>query len=105
MAEANFFEVWEKESPETMKAFFDLAVSIEKFSGLDARTFQLVYMAIQASRGAVDSVAAHAAFARKAGATRDEVKGVIVTTLMAVGINGVSDCLAAALNSYDNATV
>ncbi|NMA37168.1 MAG: carboxymuconolactone decarboxylase family protein [Papillibacter sp.] len=103
MAEANFFEVWGKESPETMQAFMGLAGTLEKSGGLDAKTFQLVYMGIQASRGAVSSVAAHAAFAKKAGATRDEVKGVILTTLMAVGINGVADCLVAALNSYDNA--
>jgi AhpD family alkylhydroperoxidase len=105
MAEANFFEVWGKESPETMQAFFDFAGKIEKCGGLDAKTFQLIYMAIQASRGAVGSVAGHAAFAKKAGATREEVRGAILTTLMAVGINGVADCLTAAMNSYDNAPV
>jgi AhpD family alkylhydroperoxidase len=103
MAEVNFFEVWGKEAPETMQAFFDFAGKIEKFGGLDAKTFQLVYMALQASRGAVASVSAHAAFAKRAGATREEVRGAILTTLMAVGINGVADCLAAALQAYDNA--
>jgi AhpD family alkylhydroperoxidase len=51
--------------------------NIEKFGGLDAKTFQLVYMALQASRGAVASVSAHAAFAKRAGATREEVRGAI----------------------------
>lgn len=103
MGEVNFFEVWGKESPETMKAFFDFSGALQKEAGLDAKTFQLVYMAIQASRGAVGSVAGHAAFAKAAGATREEVRGVILTTLMAVGINGVADCLTAALQAYDNA--
>ena len=102
MAENNFFAVWEKESPATMKAFFDFAGTIQKECGLDEKTFQLIYIALQASRGAVDSVAAHTAFAKKAGATRAEVR-VHPTTLMAVGINGVADCLAAAMEAYDNA--
>ena len=52
---ANFFEVWGKESPETMKAFMDFAGALQTNSGLDAKTFQLVYLALQASRGAVGS--------------------------------------------------
>lgn len=105
MAEPNFIDVWEKESPQTRKAFFDFADTIQNEGGLDEKTFQLVYMAIQASRGAVGSVTAHAAFAKKAGATREEVRGAILTTLMTVGINGVADCLVAAMESYDNAPV
>ena len=103
MAEANFFEVWGKESPETMQAFFDFTGKVQSGTGLDGKTFQLIYMAIQASRGAVGSVAGHAVFAKQAGATREEVRGAILETLMAVGINGVADCLVAALNAYDNA--
>lgn len=103
MAENNFFDVWGKESPETMQAFFDFVGKLQNHCGLDEKIFQLVYIGIQASRGAVDSVAAHAAFAKKAGATREEVRGAILTTLMTVGINGVADCLAAAIQAYDNA--
>lgn len=103
MAEANFFDVWDTESPETKKAFFDFIDVIKTQGGLDEKTFQLVYIGIQASRGAVGSVAGHAAFAKKAGATREEVRGAVLTTLMTVGINGVADCLVAAMESYDNA--
>ena len=99
---ADFFEVWEKESPETMKAFFSFADTIQNEGGLDEKTFQLIYLGLQASRGAVGSVAAHAGFAKKAGATREEVRGAILTTLMVAGVNGVSDCLVAAMESYDN---
>ena len=100
---ANFFEVWGKESPATMKAFMDFAGTLQNNSGLDAKTFQLVYIALQASRGAVDSVKAHAGFAKAAGATREEVAGAIHTPLMYCGINGVSDCLVEALEAYDAA--
>lgn len=100
---ANFFEVWGKESPETMKAFFDLAGTLQNKAGLDEKTFQLVYLGIQAHRGAKDSVAAHAGFAKKAGATREEVIGAVLVSLMTAGINGVSECLEAAISGYDNA--
>ena len=103
MAEKKFFDVWGKESPDTMKAFMDFAGQIQNKCGLDEKTFQLVYMGIQASRGGVGSVAAHAGFAKKAGATREEVIGTVLVSLMTSGINGVSDCLAAARDGYDNA--
>jgi len=103
MAEANFFEVWGKESPETMKAFMDYAGALQNHGGLDAKTFQLVYIALQASRDEVGSVAAHTAFAKAAGATREEIIGAITTTLMFCGINGVASCLPAALEAYDAA--
>ena len=102
MAESNFFDVWGKESPETMKAFFDYAGVLQTKGGLDEKTFQLIYIALQAQNGAVGSVAGHTAFAKKAGATREEVRGAVLTTLM-FGINGVADCLTAALQAYDNA--
>lgn len=104
MADVNFFEVWTKESPETLQAFMDFAGKIQNTGGLDEKTFQLIYIGIQASRGAVGSVAGHAAFAKKAGATREEVRGAVLTTLL-VGISGVADCLVAALEAYDNAPV
>ena len=104
MAGANFFEVWGKEAPETMHAFMDFAGKIQATCGLDEKTFQLIYIALQAQNGNVGSVAGHTGFAKKAGATREEVRGVILTTLM-LGINGTADCLVAALEAYDNTPV
>jgi 4-carboxymuconolactone decarboxylase len=104
MAEPNFFDIWGKESPETMKAFFDYTGVLTSKCGLDEKTFQLIYIALQAQNGAVGSVAGHTAFAKKAGATREEVLGAVLTTLM-FGINGVADCLVAAQQSYDNTPV
>lgn len=103
MAERNFFDVWKEESPETLQAFFDYAGTIGKHCGLDEKTFQLVYIGMQTCKGNTASVCGHAAFAKAAGATRDEVKGAILTSLMEVGINGVYDCLTAAMEAYDAA--
>ena len=103
MEEKNFFEVWEKESPNTLKAFMDFAGTLQNTCGLDPKTFQLVYIGMQVCKGNVDSVRAHTGFAKAAGATRNEIMGVILTSMMEVGINGVSDCLTAALEAYDSA--
>lgn len=104
MAEPTFFDVWGKESPETLKAFFEYADALQKKGGLDEKTFQLIYIALQAQQGNAGSVAAHTGFAKKAGASREEVVGAILTTLM-FGINGVADCLPAAVQAYDNTPV
>ncbi len=102
MSAPNFFDVWGKESPKTLDAFMGFAGTVQNNVGLDEKTFQLVYIALQAQNGAVGSVAGHTAFAKKAGATREEVMGAVLTTLM-LGINGTADCLVAALEAYDNA--
>jgi len=81
----------------------DFAGTIGAQGGLDAKTFQLVYIGMQVCKGNVDSVCAHIGFAKAAGATRNEIIGVIMTSMMEVGINGVSDCLVAALDAYDAA--
>ncbi|MDR0916110.1 MAG: carboxymuconolactone decarboxylase family protein [Oscillospiraceae bacterium] len=103
MAEVNFFEAWGKENPDTLKAFFEYAGVIQNKCGLDEKTFQLVYIAIQASRGGIGSVSGHSAFAKAAGATREEVIGAVLVTLMTSGINGVADALTAAIAGYDGA--
>ncbi|MDR2530683.1 MAG: carboxymuconolactone decarboxylase family protein [Oscillospiraceae bacterium] len=99
----NPFEAWGKESPETMKAFFDYAGALQKNCGLDEKTFQLCYIAIQAHRGGTGSVLGHTAFAKKAGATKQEVLGAVLITLMTSGINGVANYLGQVAEAYDNA--
>ena len=103
MAEKSFFEVWNEEAPGVSKAFFDLAGALENEGGLDAKTFQLAYIAIKAANGEVGSVTAHAGFAKKVGATRAEVRGAVLLSLMTNGITGVASCLPAAMEAYDKA--
>ena len=103
MAEKHFFEIMSEEVPSARKAFMDLVGTLQKDGGLDEKTFQLVYIALKASVGEDGAVAAHSAMAKKAGATREEVRGAVLITLMSNGVTGVSSSLGAALNSYDNA--
>ena len=99
----NPFESWGKESPETMKAFFDYATAIQNNCGLDEKTFQLCYIALQVHRGGTGSVRGHVAFAKRAGATKKEVMGAVLITLMTSGINGVAEYLEMVSEAYDAA--
>jgi AhpD family alkylhydroperoxidase len=65
-----------------MQTFMDFAQSLPYQTGLDEKTFQLIYIALQAQNGAVGSVAAHTGLAKKAGATKEEVVGAVLTTLL-----------------------
>ena len=103
MAEKHFFEILTEETPSINKAFFDMVAALEKDGGLDAKTFQLVYIGIRAAGGEAGSVAAHTVYAKKAGATREEVRGAVLISMMTSGVAGIASCLAAALDAYDNA--
>ena len=103
MAEKHFMEIMSEEAPVVTKAFFGLADTLMKDAGLDEKTFQLVYIALKASIGEVGAVAAHAGYAKNAGATREELLGAILITLMTNGVHGVSTCIGAALDAYDKA--
>jgi alkylhydroperoxidase/carboxymuconolactone decarboxylase family protein YurZ len=103
MAEKHFIDLMSEEAPAVSKAFFDLAGTLQKEGGLDEKTFQLVYIAIKASIAETGAVAAHAGLAKKAGATREEVLGAVLITLMTNGVHGVGSCFSAAIDGYDNA--
>ena len=92
-----------EEAPGVNKAFFDLVGSIQKDAGLDEKTFQLIYIAIKAANGEIGPVAAHAGMAKKAGATREEVRGAVIVTMMTNGVTGIASCLGPALDAYDKA--
>lgn len=100
-----FFQIMNDETPTVFKAFFDMAGAIQADAGLDEKTFQLIYIAIKAAGGSdgLPSVIAHTAMAKKAGATREEIRGAVLVSLMTDGLTGVSSCLEAALEAYDNA--
>ena len=102
MEPKNFFQVLAEEGPEASAAFFNLVGKLQENGGLDVKTFNLIYIGIQATRGEVSSVCAHTIQAKEAGATREEIRDTILLTLMAIGINGVASCLAPALDAYDN---
>jgi AhpD family alkylhydroperoxidase len=99
----NPFEALAAEAPEVNKAFFDLIGALMSNGGLDAKTFQLIYIGIKATQGQVGSVAAHTAIAKKEGATREEIRDTILLSLMVCGVDGIASCLVPALEAYDQA--
>ena len=103
MAEKTFFEIFPEEAPDISKAFGALMGSAKGTSGLDEKTFELVFIGIKASCCSAVAAAAHAGFAKKAGATREEVRGAVLVSLLTSGVDGVSACLGAVLDAYDKA--
>ena len=105
MAMPKSFQIMSEETPTIYKGFFDLIDAVKKDSGLDDKTFELVYLAIKAASGqdGIPSVITHAARAKAAGATREEVRGAVLVSLVTNGLQGVSSCLVTALETYDNA--
>lgn len=103
MAEKHVVDILKEEVPDIPNAFFGLGDLIEKHGGVDAKTFNLIFIAIKATVADAYAVAVHAGMAKAAGATREEVRGAVLVTLMTNGLHGVASCLEAALDAYDNA--
>jgi alkylhydroperoxidase/carboxymuconolactone decarboxylase family protein YurZ len=102
MEQKNPFQVLIEEGGESYAAFGSLIDALQKVpDGLDAKTWQLVYIGIQASRGDVGSVCGHTGLAKAAGATRGEVKNAILISLMVSGISNALNILGPALAAYD----
>jgi alkylhydroperoxidase/carboxymuconolactone decarboxylase family protein YurZ len=51
----------------------------------------------------VGAALAHVSFAKKLGATREQIRETVLLTLTVVGLKGVNTTLAAALEAYDRA--
>ncbi len=100
--DTNPMELFKKEAPEVAAAFNDLIMSLVASKGLDAKTKQLIYIAMKAALGDDTAVKAHIPMAKAAGATRDEVIDAILLTLTVSGIRGVVHCLPEAVRQYEN---
>lgn len=98
----NLMELFQEEAPEVAQAFGGLIQSVSNMKALEPKTKQLIYIAIKASQGETTAVTAHVPMAKKAGATREELKEAIVMTTTVCGIKGVASCLEATLEVYDN---
>jgi AhpD family alkylhydroperoxidase len=84
----NLMEIFQEEAPEVAQAFGGLIQSISRMPALEPKVKQLIYIAIRASQGETTAVTAHVPMAKKAGATRDELKEAILTTTTVCGIKG-----------------
>jgi AhpD family alkylhydroperoxidase len=97
------YQTFQQESPEIAQAFNKLIEAIAKPSAVDGKTKQLLYIAMKIVTDDVGAALAHAAFAKKAGATREEIRETVLLTLTVVGLKGVNIALVPLLEAYDKA--
>jgi alkylhydroperoxidase/carboxymuconolactone decarboxylase family protein YurZ len=95
------YQIFQEESPEVAAAFNNLIEKIAKPSALDAKTKNLLYIAMKIVTNDPGSALAHIPFAKKLGATREEIRETVVLTLTVVGLKGINTTLANALETYD----
>ena len=98
----NPFEVFQKEAPEVFAGFNELIKSLVDLKGLDPKTKQLVYIGMKVCLGDETAIYFHVPMAKKAGASRDEIKETILLSLTVCGLKGINTCLVNALEIYDN---
>ena len=97
----NPLEIFKQEAPEIQEAYAVVINKLIASNGLDAKTKQLVYIAMKVITDDRNAVKFHVPMAKAAGATRDEVKEVILLTLTVNGLKGISDFLPDALEIFD----
>lgn len=97
------FQIFQEESPEIAAAFNSLVAAIAKPSAIDAKTKNLIYIAMKIVAGDPSAALAHVPMVKKLGATREEVRETVLLTLLVVGLSGITTSLAAALEAYDSA--
>jgi alkylhydroperoxidase/carboxymuconolactone decarboxylase family protein YurZ len=97
------YQIFQEESPEIASAFNKLIETIAKPSALDGKTKNLLYIAMKIVTDDVGAALVHVSFAKKLGATREEIRETVLLTLTVVGLKGVNTTLASALEAYDKA--
>ena len=95
------YQLFQEESPEIAAAFNNLIEKIAKPSAIDAKTKNLMYIAMKIVTGDQGAVLAHVPMAKKLGATREELRETVLLTITVVGLKGINTTLASALETYD----
>lgn len=98
----NPLDIFKEEAPEIQKAYAEVINQLILSNGLDAKTKQLVYIAMKVVTDDKNAVKFHVPMAKAAGATRDEIKEVILLSLTVNGLKGISHFLAEALEINDS---
>ncbi|MEJ0105915.1 MAG: carboxymuconolactone decarboxylase family protein [Bacteroidota bacterium] len=99
--QVNSFDVFRNEAPAVFAAFNSLVQSLVDTKGLDAKTKQLLYIAMKLVTGDFTAIKFHIPMAKQAGATRDEIKETILLSLTVTGLKGI-EFLHPALEIYDS---
>ncbi|NGX48588.1 MAG: hypothetical protein K940chlam5_00176 [Candidatus Anoxychlamydiales bacterium] len=97
----NPIEIFKKEAPKVANAFDNLISELIQMKGLDEKTKHFIYIGIKVAQGDFLAVKFHVPMAKKLGATRDEIKSVILLTLTVSGLKGITSCLGEALKIFD----
>ncbi|NLF87313.1 carboxymuconolactone decarboxylase family protein [Candidatus Bathyarchaeota archaeon] len=97
------YMVFQSDSPEIAGAFNKLIEAIAKPSALDGKTKQLLYIAMKIVTDDLGAALAHVMFAKKAGASREEIRETVLLTLTVVGLKGVNTALVPLIEAYDKA--
>ena len=97
------YMIFQQESPDVAAAFNKLIETIAKPSALDTKTKQLLYIAMKIVTDDVGAALMHVSFAKKAGASREELRETVLLTLTVVGLKGINSALSAVLEAYDKA--
>lgn len=101
MAEKTMMEILQAESPASAEAIRGFFAALMAGPALDATTKELVYLVAAAAAGHVRGVPTHAARAKAAGATRQQVLEALLLTVPAAGLGPISQCLPAAIAAFD----
>ena len=96
------FETFGRETPEHARAWMQATEALGQASALDAKTQHLAYIAVLAAVGAQTGMPFHAALARAAGASREEVASAVLVGLQPAGHTVIAS-LPAALAGFDAA--
>jgi AhpD family alkylhydroperoxidase len=100
--EPNPYEIFIEECPEVAARFDELIEAQKSLKGLDAKTKQLINIAIQTANRNVKGVQMHAMMAKNEGATREEIIGAVVLNLHHSGFASVLECLPAAIDGFES---
>ncbi len=97
----NPYELFQKECPELAARFNDLVEAQKALKVFDAKTKQLINIAIQTANRNPRGVQMHAMMAKNEGAAREEIVGAVVLNLHHSGLASVLECLPAAIDGLE----
>lgn len=102
MQNQNSLQIFQNEAPEIQKAYARVIDSIIALKSLDHKTKQLIYIGMKVVTDDQNAVFYHVPLAKKAGASRNEIKETIILSLTVTGLKNISNFLSQALKIYDN---
>ncbi len=95
------FRVFMQEAPQHAEAWMTAVRNLGNASALDKKTESLAYLAVLSALRLESGIPFHAAIAKDAGASRDEVISAILVVLPAAG-NAVMRALPVAIQAFDS---